>query len=204
MKRILCAIAGIAALGGILNAASMKQTTIGYSYVMLDDASYQAIEIGTSIVAITAKGAIRPYTGVEVSVPIFFDSRGSNIQNADNDGTGYGVALQVPLIAGIEMGGFYVQLMAGYNLSWLNDAIKLIPSGTQLSALKTAKTKTISQGFIYGGGIGYNFSVNFTMGLRFIKGSMNNEIINDPSADAINKKYKTNYTKIMALIGYHF
>lgn len=202
MKRILFAV--LLFSSGILNAASMKQTTIGYSYTSLDDASYQAVEIGTSVVAITAKGTIRPYTGVEVSVPIFFDSKGSNIQNTENKGTGFGGGLQVPLIAGVEMSGFYIQAMGGYNLNWLNDAIKLIPSGTQVGALKTAKTKTISQGFIYGGGIGYNFNANFTIGLRYIRGSMNNKIINDPSADAIKKEYKTNYTKIMALVGYHF
>ncbi|RAX54636.1 hypothetical protein CCY99_02415 [Helicobacter sp. 16-1353] len=201
MKRILILLL---LCGSGLFAASLKQTTVGYSYVILGDADYQAIEIGTSIVAITKKGIVRPYTGVEVSVPLFFDSKGSNIQNADNKGSGFGVALQVPLIFGLEIGGFYIQAMGGYNLSWLNDALRYIPSGANVSALKTAKTKTISQGFIYGGGVGYNFSVNFTMGLRFIKGSMNNEIINDPSADAIDKKYKTNYTKIMALIGYSF
>lgn len=201
MKRILFIFT---LCSGMLFGASLKQTTVGYSYVILNDASYQAIEIGTSIVAITAKGIVRPYTGVEVSVPLFFDSKGSNMQNSDNKGSGFGVALQVPLIFGLEMGGFYIQAMGGYNLSWLNDALKYVPSGANVSALKTAKTKTISQGFIYGGGFGYNFSSNFTMGVRYIKGSMNNEVINDPSADAIDKKYKTNYTKIMALIGYSF
>lgn len=201
MKRILFVFT---LCSGMLFGASLKQTTVGYSYVILNEASYQAIEIGTSIVAITAKGIVRPYTGVEVSVPLFFDSKGSNMQNADNKGSGFGVALQVPLIFGLEMGGFYIQAMGGYNLSWLNDALKYVPSGANVGALKKAKTKTISQGFIYGGGFGYNFSSNFTMGVRYIKGSMNNEIINDPSADAIDKKYKTNYTKIMALIGYSF
>ena len=202
MKRILFLIAVFAISN--LFGATIKQTTIGYTYVALNKASYQAVEIGTSIVVITKKGIVRPYTGVEVSAPIFFDSKGTNLQNAENKGTGFGVALQVPLIFGLDISGFYIQAMGGYNISWLNDSLKNVPSGAQIGALKTAKTKTISQGFIYGGGLGYSFTSNFTLGVRFLKGSMNNEIIDDPTSGAIDKKYKTNYTKIMALIGYNF
>lgn len=202
MKRILFIVAIFVASSAF--GDTIKQTTIGYSYVALNKVSYQAIEIGTSIVIIPKKGFVRPYTAVEVSAPMFFDSKGSNIQNADNKGSGFGVALQVPLIFGLDIGGFYIQAMGGYNISWLNDTLKYIPSGAQVGALKTAKTKSISQGFIYGGGLGFNFSSNFTMGIRFIKGSMKNEIINEPTAEAINKKYKTNYTKAMVLVGYNF
>lgn len=199
MKRIL-----LLAIGSLsfLFAASQTNTTIGYSYVRLDKASYHAVEIGTSVVAISKKGFVRPYTGVEVSVPLFFDTSGSNQPEYSQKGTGFGVALQVPLIFGLDIGGFYIQLMAGYNLSWLNDALKKVPSGAQIGALKDAKTKTISHGYIYGGGIGFNFSSNFTMGLRYIRGSMVNEVEN-PS-EGMFPKYKTNYEKIMALVGYKF
>lgn len=189
---------------GIVSAASQTNTTIGYSYVRLNKASYQAIEIGTSVVAIAKKGFIRPYTGAEISVPIFFDSNGSNHTDTQNKGTGFGVALQVPLIFGLDIGGFYIQIMGGYNISWLNEAFKKIPSGAQVGAIKTGKTKTLSQGFIYGGGIGFNFSQNFTIGIRYIRGHMNNEIMNDSSLDTFRKKYNTNYEKFMALIGYRF
>lgn len=202
MKRILLLVAVFVVSNAF--AATIKQTTIGYTYVELNKASYQAVEIGTSVIVITKKGMVRPYTGVEISVPIFFDSEGSNLQDAENKGSGYGVALQVPLIFGLDIGGFYIQAMGGYNIGWLNDSLKNVPSGAQIGALKTAKTKTISQGFIYGGGLGYVFNSNFTLGLRYIKGSMQNEIINEPTSAAIEKKYKTNYTKIMALIGYNF
>ncbi len=202
IKRVLF-IAMICALSSI-SAATIKQTTIGYSYVMLNKASYQAVEIGTSVVFITNKGLVRPYTAVEVSAPIFFDSRGTNLQGTQNKGSGYGVALQVPLIFGLDIGGFYIQAMGGYNLSWLNDSLKYAPSGADIGIFKDAQTKTISEGFIYGGGLGFNFSSNFTIGIRFIKGSMKNEVINEPTTGAIEKKYKTNYTKAMVLFGYNF
>lgn len=200
MKKIL----GVILFSCMVFGAARTQTTIGYSYVRLDKASYHAIEVGTSVVAITNKGTVRPYTGVEVSVPLFFDSNGDNFQNTDNKGSGFGVALQIPLIVGLDIGGFYIQIMGGYNLSWLNESIKYAPSGAQIGALKTAKTKTISQGFIYGGGIGYNINENFMLGLRYIRGSMLNEVIDTPSADIMKGKYKTNYEKIMALFGYNF
>lgn len=202
MKKIIFII--MVCMLSSVSALTIKQTTIGYSYVILNEASYQAIEIGTSAVFISKKGFIRPYTAIEVSAPIFFDSQGSNLQGADNKGSGYGVALQVPLIFGLDIGGFYIQAMGGYNLSWLNDSLKYAPSGADIGIFKDAQTKTISQGFIYGGGIGFNFSENITIGARFIKGSMKNEIINEPTTGAINKKYKTNYTKAMLLIGYNF
>ena len=189
MKRILLLVA-VFAVSNVFGA-TIKQTTIGYTYVELNKASYQAVEIGTSVVVIQKKGAVRPYTGVEISAPIFFDSRGSNLQDTENKGSGFGVALQVPLIFGLDISGFYIQAMGGYNISWLNDSLKNIPSGAQIGALKTAKTKTISQGFIYGGGLGYSFTSNFTLGVRFLKGSMKNEIINEPTSAAIDKKYKT-------------
>lgn len=188
----------------VVFSAAISQTTIGYSYVKLDKAEYHAVELGTSIVAITEKGAVRPYTGIEISAPLFFDSNGDNFQDSNNKGSGFGVALQIPLIAGLDIYGFYIQIMGGYNLSWLNKTIKYVPSGANISTLKTAKTKTISQGFIYGAGIGYNFNKNFTIGLRYIRGSMQNEIIETPSADIMKGKYKTNYEKIMALVGYNF
>lgn len=200
MRKIL----GIVLFSCIVFGAARTQTTIGYSYVRLDKASYHAIELGTSVVAITNKGTIRPYTGVEISVPLFFDSKGNNLETVSNKGSGFGVALQIPLIAGLDIAGFYIQIMGGYNLSWLNQAIKYAPPGAQIGALKTAKTKTISQGFIYGAGIGYNINQNFMLGLRYIRGSMLNEVIDIPSADIIEGKYKTNYEKIMAIFGYNF
>ena len=202
MKRILF-ITMICMLSNVY-ALTIKQTTSGYSYVMLNEASYQAVEIGTSAVFISKKGFVRPYTAIEVSAPIFFDSKGSNLQGTHNKGSGYGVALQVPLIFGLDIGGFYIQAMGGYNLSWLNDSLKYAPPGADIGIFKDANTKTISQGFIYGGGLGFNFSSNFTMGIRFIKGSMKNEVINEPTTGAIDKKYKTNYTKAMVLVGYNF
>ncbi|RDU65599.1 hypothetical protein [Helicobacter sp. MIT 14-3879] len=200
MKRILLLAISVFAFAF---GASQTNTTIGYSYVRLDKASYQAIEVGTSVVAIAKKGFVRPYGGAEVSVPIFFDTSGSNQPEYSAKGTGYGVALQVPLIFGIDIGGFYIQAMAGYNISWLNDALKKIPSGAQIGAIKDAKTSTISHGYIYGAGIGFNFSSNFTIGVRYIRGSMNNKVDNNLDEGVI-PKYKTNYEKFMALIGYKF
>lgn len=188
---------------GVGFSASLTQTTIGYSYVELDDNPYQALEIGTSIVLITKDGIVRPYAGIEVSMPLFFDSDEQNIQNIENESLDFGVALQTPLVFGLEIGGFYIQAMGGYSLSWLSQTTKIVHSGIQNSETKTTK-KNISQGFIYGGGIGYNFNSNFTIGVRYIKGSMKNEIINESPTNKINKKYKSNYTKGMVLLGYSY
>lgn len=203
MKRI----ALIALSIGFLYGAAETKTTIGYSYVRLGQADYQAIEIGTSVVAIAKKGFVRAYTGTELSVPLFFDTRGSNIgENFEAKGSGFGVGLQVPLIAGIDIGGFYMQIMGGYNLGWLNDAMKMIPKNTQMLLLKDAKTSTISHGYIYGAGIGYNFSSNFTIGARYLRGSMNNKVqnIEDLPDGKFIPKYRVNYEKFYVMLGYRF
>ncbi len=202
MKRILLASSLVCGSFGILNAAMQSNTTIGYSWTRLDRASYHAIEIGTSVVAITAKGTVRPYTGAELSVPLFFDTNGSNQDDFAQKGTGFGVGLQIPLVFGLDIMGFYIQAMVGYNLNWLSEALKAVPSGAQLGAVKDAKTKTISHGYIYGGGIGYNFSSNFTIGVRYIRGSMQNQV--DGAVAGMFPKYKTNYEKFYGLVGYKF
>lgn len=199
MKRILLI------LGVILSVcfgASETKTTIGYSWTRLDKASYHAVELGTSVVAITKKGVVRPYTGAEISVPLFFDNNGSNQADFKKDGMGFGVGLQVPFVFGLDISGFYIQAMVGYNLNWFSEALKEAPSGVQIGAIKKSKTKTISHGYIYGGGIGYNFSSNFTIGVRYIRGSMQNQV--DNPSDGMFPKYKTNYEKIYGLVGYRF
>lgn len=200
MKKITLILISLLALSA--HAAPLKQTTVGYSFVLLDKAQYHAIELGTSVVALLSKGAVKAYTGVEVSVPLFFDSNGSYIQEADNKGSGFGVGLQVPLILGVDINGVYVQAMGGYNLDWLNNTMKLAPKTETTTLVNSGKTKTISQGFIYGVGAGLNLSNNFSVGIRYIMGSMNNRVETDPSAAAISGTYKTNYKKIMALVGY--
>ncbi|MDE6886226.1 MAG: hypothetical protein K2P17_04240 [Helicobacteraceae bacterium] len=199
MKRILLVI--ICAFSFTFGASQTK-TTIGYSYTRLDSASYQAIEIGTSVVAITKKGIVRPYTGAEISVPLFFDQNGTNQPNFEAKGTGFGVGLEVPLVAGLDIGGFYIQIMGGYNLNWLSDAIKKAPSGAQIGAIKNSQTKTITHGYIYGAGLGYNFDFNMTIGVRYLRGSMNNNV-QDPG-EGMFPKYKTNYEKFLILLGYRF
>ena len=183
-------------------AATQTKTTIGYSWTRLDKASYHAVEIGTSVVAITKKGAVRPYTGAEISVPLFFDNQGSNQEDFKKDGMGFGAGLQVPLVFGLNISGFYIQAMAGYNLNWFSEALKNAPSGAQIGTIKKTKTKTISHGYIYGGGIGYDFNSNFTIGVRYIRGSMQNQVENP--TDGMFPKYKTNYEKIYGLVGYKF
>ncbi|MGX3010563.1 hypothetical protein ACWIUD_03220 [Helicobacter sp. 23-1044] len=201
MKRILL-ILGI--FSAFCFAASETKTTIGYSWTRLDKASYHAIELGTSVVAITKKGTVRPYTGAEISVPLFFDDKGSNqAQGVEYEkGKGFGTGLQVPLVFGLKIGGFYLQAMAGYNLNWFSEALKNAPRGAQIGTIKKTKTKTISHGYIYGGGIGFDFNMNLTIGLRYIRGAMQNEVENP--TDGMFPKYKTNYEKIYALIGYKF
>ena len=204
MKRILLVLGVAMGFFSLCYAASETKTTIGYSWTRLDKQSYSAVEIGTSVVAITKKGTVRPYTGAEISVPLFFDRHGSN--QSDNvefeKGKGFGTGLQVPFVFGLNMGGFYIQAMVGYNLSWFSDAIKLAPTGAQLGAVKKSKTNTISHGYIYGGGIGYDFNSNFTIGVRYIRGSMQNEEKN--AEEGMFPKYKTNYEKIYGMIGYKF
>lgn len=204
MKRILLVLGVAMGFFSLCYAASETKTTIGYSWTRLDKQSYSAVEIGTSVVAITKKGTVRPYTGAEISVPLFFDRHGSNQAESVEfeKGKGFGTGLQVPFVFGLNMGGFYIQAMVGYNLSWFSDAIKLAPAGAQLGAVKKSKTNTISHGYIYGGGIGYDFNSNFTIGVRYIRGSMQNEEKN--AEEGMFPKYKTNYEKIYGMLGYKF
>lgn len=186
------------------HAATIKHSTLGYSFVRLDKEMYHALEAGTSVVWTTAKGDVRPYGGTEVSIPVFIDSNDIDIEDKMEKGSGYGVALQVPLIVGLDIKGFYMQLMGGYNLSWLNNTVKKTTTATgQAPTVSKAKTQTISQGYIYGAGIGYNFDMNFSMGLRYLRGSMNNKVVKKSTSIAVrNQNYKTNYEKAMFLIGF--
>lgn len=204
MKRILLVLSIVFGFVSFCFAASETKTTIGYSWTRLDKASYHAVEIGTSIVAITKKGTVRPYTGAELSVPIFFDDKGNNqSSNVEFEkGKGFGTGLQLPFVFGLNISGFYIQAMVGYNLSWFTQAMKAAPTGAQLGAIKKSKTNTITHGYIYGGGIGYDFSSNFTIGVRYIRGSMQNEEKN--AEEGMFPKYKTNYEKIYGMIGYKF
>lgn len=204
MKRILLVLGVVCGFMSFCYAAAETKTTIGYSWTRLDNASYHAIEIGTSVVAITKKGAVRPYTGAELSVPIFFDDRGSNQSNnvEFEKGKGFGTGLQLPFVFGLNISGFYIQAMVGYNLSWFSQAMKAAPAGAQLAAVRKSKTNTISHGYIYGGGIGFDFNSNFTIGLRYIRGSMQNEEKN--AQGDMFPKYKTNYEKVYGMVGYRF
>lgn len=204
MKRILLVLGVVLSFVGFCYAAAETKTTIGYSWTRLDNASYHAVEIGTSVVAITKKGAVRPYTGAELSVPIFFDDRGSNQGNnvEFEKGKGFGTGLQLPFVFGLNISGFYIQAMVGYNLSWFSQAMKAAPNNAQLGAIKKSKTNTISHGYIYGGGIGFDFNSNFTIGLRYIRGSMQNEEKN--AQGDMFPKYKTNYEKVYGMVGYRF
>lgn len=204
MKRILLVLGVACGFMSFCYAAAETKTTIGYSWTRLDNASYHAVEIGTSVVAITKKGMVRPYTGAELSVPIFFDDRGSNQSNnvEFEKGKGFGTGLQLPFVFGLNISGFYIQAMVGYNLSWFSQAMKAAPAGAQLAAVRKSKTNTISHGYIYGGGIGYDFNSNFTIGLRYIRGSMQNEEKN--AQEGMFPKYKTNYEKIYGMVGYRF
>ncbi len=204
MKRILLVLGAVMGFMGFCYAAAETKTTIGYSWTRLDNASYHAVEIGTSVVAITKKGMVRPYTGAELSVPIFFDDRGSNQGNnvEFEKGKGFGTGLQLPFVFGLNISGFYIQAMVGYNLSWFSQAMKAAPNNTQLGAIKKSKTNTISHGYIYGGGIGFDFNSNFTIGLRYIRGSMQNEEKN--AQGDMFPKYKTNYEKVYGMVGYKF
>lgn len=204
MKRILLVFGAILGFVSFCFAASETKTTIGYSWTRLDKASYHAVEIGTSVVAITKKGTVRPYTGAELSVPIFFDDKGSNQSNSVEmeKGKGFGTGLQLPFVFGLNISGFYIQAMAGYNLSWFSQAMKAAPTGAQLGAIKKSKTNTITHGYIYGGGIGYDFSSNFTIGVRYIRGSMQSEEKN--AEEGMFPKYKTNYEKFYGMVGYKF
>lgn len=204
MKRILLVLGVVLSFVGFCYAAAETKTTIGYSWTRLDNASYHAVEIGTSVVAITKKGAVRPYTGAELSVPIFFDDRGSNQGNnvEFEKGKGFGTGLQLPFVFGLNISGFYIQAMVGYNLSWFSQAMKAAPNNAQLGVIKKSKTNTISHGYIYGGGIGFDFNSNFTIGLRYIRGSMQNEEKN--AQGSMFPKYKTNYEKIYGMVGYRF
>lgn len=204
MKRILLVLGVACGFTSFCYAAAETKTTIGYSWTRLDNASYHAVEIGTSVVAITKKGAVRPYTGAELSVPIFFDDRGSNQSNnvEFEKGKGFGTGLQLPFVFGLNISGFYIQAMVGYNLSWFSQAMKAAPNNAQLGAIKKSKTNTISHGYIYGGGIGFDFNSNFTIGLRYIRGSMQNEEKN--AQGDMFPKYKTNYEKIYGMVGYRF
>lgn len=204
MKRILLVLGVACGFMSFCYAAAETKTTIGYSWTRLDNASYHAVEIGTSVVAITKKGAVRPYTGAELSVPIFFDDRGSNQGNnvEFEKGKGFGTGLQLPFVFGLNISGFYIQAMVGYNLSWFSQAMKAAPNNAQLGAIKKSKTNTISHGYIYGGGIGFDFNSNFTIGLRYIRGSMQNEEKN--AQGDMFPKYKTNYEKIYGMVGYRF
>lgn len=204
MKRILLVLGVACGFMSFCYAAAETKTTIGYSWTRLDNASYHAVEIGTSVVAITKKGAVRPYTGAELSVPIFFDDRGSNQSNnvEFEKGKGFGTGLQLPFVFGLNISGFYIQAMVGYNLSWFSQAMKAAPNNAQLGAIKKSKTNTISHGYIYGGGIGFDFNSNFTIGLRYIRGSMQNEEKN--AQGDMFPKYKTNYEKIYGMVGYRF
>lgn len=204
MKRILLVLGVACGFMSFCYAAAETKTTIGYSWTRLDKASYHAVEIGTSVVAITKKGAVRPYTGAELSVPIFFDDRGSNQSNnvEFEKGKGFGTGLQLPFVFGLNISGFYIQAMVGYNLSWFSQAMKAAPTGAQLTAVRKSKTNTISHGYIYGGGIGFDFNSNFTIGLRYIRGSMQNEEKN--AQGGMFPKYKTNYEKIYGMVGYRF
>lgn len=204
MKRILLVLGVVCGFMSFCYAAAETKTTIGYSWTRLDNASYHAVEIGTSVVAITKKGMVRPYTGAELSVPIFFDDRGSNQSNnvEFEKGKGFGTGLQLPFVFGLNISGFYIQAMVGYNLSWFSQAMKAAPAGAQLAAIRKSKTNTISHGYIYGGGIGFDFNSNFTIGLRYIRGSMQNEEKN--AQGDMFPKYKTNYEKIYGMVGYRF
>lgn len=204
MKRILLVFGAVLGFVSFCFAASETKTTIGYSWTRLDKASYHAVEIGTSVVAITKKGTVRPYTGAELSVPIFFDDKGSNQSNGVEmeKGKGFGTGLQLPFVFGLNISGFYIQAMAGYNLSWFSQAMKAAPAGAQLTAIKKSKTNTITHGYIYGGGIGYDFSSNFTIGVRYIRGSMQSEEKN--AEEGMFPKYKTNYEKFYGMVGYKF
>ncbi len=204
MKRILLVFGAILGFVSFCFAASETKTTIGYSWTRLDKASYHAVEIGTSVVAITKKGTVRPYTGAELSVPIFFDDKGSNQSNSVEmeKGKGFGTGLQLPFVFGLNISGFYIQAMAGYNLSWFSQAMKAAPAGAQINAIKKSKTNTITHGYIYGGGIGYDFSSNFTIGVRYIRGSMQSEEKN--AEEGMFPKYKTNYEKFYGMVGYKF
>ena len=204
MKRILLVFGLSLGFVSFCFAASETKTTIGYSWTRLDKASYHAVEIGTSVVAITKKGTVRPYTGAELSVPIFFDDKGSNQSNGVEmeKGKGFGTGLQLPFVFGLNISGFYIQAMAGYNLSWFSQAMKTAPTGAQLGAIKKSKTNTITHGYIYGGGIGYDFSSNFTIGVRYIRGSMQSEEKN--AEEGMFPKYKTNYEKFYGMVGYKF
>ncbi len=204
MKRILLVFGVVLGFVSFCFAASETKTTIGYSWTRLDKASYHAVEIGTSVVAITKKGTVRPYTGAELSVPIFFDDKGSNQSNGVEmeKGKGFGTGLQLPFVFGLNISGFYIQAMAGYNLSWFSQAMKAAPTGAQLGAIKKSKTNTITHGYIYGGGIGYDFSSNFTIGVRYIRGSMQSEEKN--AEEGMFPKYKTNYEKFYGMVGYKF
>ena len=204
MKRILLVFGAVLGFVSFCFAASETKTTIGYSWTRLDKASYHAVEIGTSVVAITKKGTVRPYTGAELSVPIFFDDKGSNQSNTIEmeKGKGFGTGLQLPFVFGLNISGFYIQAMAGYNLSWFSQAMKAAPAGAQLTAIKKSKTNTITHGYIYGGGIGYDFSSNFTIGVRYIRGSMQSEEKN--AEEGMFPKYKTNYEKFYGMVGYKF
>ena len=204
MKRILLVFGAVLGFVSVCFAASETKTTIGYSWTRLDKASYHAVEIGTSVVAITKKGTVRPYTGAELSVPIFFDDKGSNQSNGVEmeKGKGFGTGLQLPFVFGLNISGFYIQAMAGYNLSWFSQAMKAAPTGAQLGAIKKSKTNTITHGYIYGGGIGYDFSSNFTIGVRYIRGSMQSEEKN--AEEGMFPKYKTNYEKFYGMVGYKF
>lgn len=204
MKRILLVFGAVLGFVSFCFAASETKTTIGYSWTRLDKASYHAVEIGTSVVAITKKGTVRPYTGAELSVPIFFDDKGSNQSNGVEmeKGKGFGTGLQLPFVFGLNISGFYIQAMAGYNLSWFSQAMKAAPTGAQLGAIKKSKTNTITHGYIYGGGIGYDFSSNFTIGVRYIRGSMQSEEKN--AEEGMFPKYKTNYEKFYGMVGYKF
>ena len=204
MKRILLVFGLSLGFVSFCFAASETKTTIGYSWTRLDKASYHAVEIGTSVVAITKKGTVRPYTGAELSVPIFFDDKGSNQSNGVEmeKGKGFGTGLQLPFVFGLNISGFYIQAMAGYNLSWFSQAMKAAPAGAQLTAIKKSKTNTITHGYIYGGGIGYDFSSNFTIGVRYIRGSMQSEEKN--AEEGMFPKYKTNYEKFYGMVGYKF
>ena len=204
MKRILLVLGVACGFMSFCYAAAETKTTIGYSWTRLDNASYHAVEIGTSVVAITKKGMVRPYTGAELSVPIFFDDRGSNQSNnvEFEKGKGFGTGLQLPFVFGLNISGFYIQAMVGYNLSWFSQAMKAAPNNAQLGAIKKSKTNTISHGYIYGGGIGFDFNSNFTIGLRYIRGSMQNEEKN--AQGDMFPKYKTNYEKIYGMVWYRF
>ena len=175
-------VSGTTGTGSVRRWFFFNEGAVGSSYTWLGRSNYISVDVGYNLYLRSIEsvlGGTNFMIGTEISVPIFikpFSGSRSNVlsdhrylETKEFDGVA-GSGIQVPLMMGFEYRGFYIMGFGGYTWLWMNDTYASNAVGSYPTI------KSMYDGVIYGGGIGYKVSNIVNIGVRYTGGFLTNRI----------------------------